>query len=675
MTDGAGGTGLLTIDAQTLLAAYAAVTIQEPPKPEAPSANGRRPPAAYGDTVYGLAALAAEAEDLRRIVPGGRNDALNTAAFRLGQLIPHELTEATVERALLEAALAAGLDEGEATRTLRSGLEAGKKEPRYAADSGAQPTNGAGYAAGFAGETPPAFDATPAAELPLIKVNNRQLRDVRADALAALLLANERRPAHPRLFVRGGALTRVVRDENGAYSAQIIGVADLAGLLADCATWIAVTKDDRRSHVTPPGDVTRDVLALGEWPQFPALAGVVNAPTFGAGGELHDEPGYSPHTSLYYADYVAHPEVDAAEGRRLIMEELLGDFPFMDAASKAHAVAMLLLPFVRPMISGPTPLHMVDAPTPGTGKGLLVDVCALPSLGRPLASMTAGKDDDEWRKRLTSTLLRGETHVHIDNITVALDSGVLASALTQEVWEDRLLGQTRTVSLRIRQIWCANGNNLAMSDEIARRTVWIRLDANEERPWERENFRHPNLRTWALKHRPKLIAAALALIRRWIEAGMPAFSGRHKGSYGEWSRVVGGILQANDVEGFLGNEDELYKRKVSTPGAMTEFVTAWKERYGDARVDSGRLFMLASTPDEDSPMTPYEREQWLGLLEDHLSSGGERGRRKSFGRLLSSYTDKVVGGCKIVSCGRSHGKTWWQLLEKKKDNPIEELGL
>ncbi len=56
------------------------------------------------------------------------------------------------------------------------------------------------------------------------------------------------------------------------------------------------------------------------------------------------------------------------------------------------------------------------------------------------------------------------------------------------------------------------------------------------------------------------------------------FSGRHKGSYGEWSRVVGGILQANDVKDFLGNEDELYKRKVSTP-AMTEFVTAWKERW------------------------------------------------------------------------------------------------
>ncbi len=216
---------------------------------------------------------------------------------------------------------------------------------------------------------------------------------MRADALAALLLANERRPAHPRLFVRGGALTRVVRDENGAYSAQIIGVADLAGLLADCATWIAVTKDDRRSHVTPPGDVTRDVLALGEWPQFPALAGVVNAPTFGAGGELHDEPGYSPHTSLYYADYVAHPEVDAAEGRRLIMEELLGVTSYSWTRRRrrtlgSHAIAAALAP---DDLGADAAAHGRCAHA-RHGQGLAGGrMRAKPSLGRPLASMTAAK--------------------------------------------------------------------------------------------------------------------------------------------------------------------------------------------------------------------------------------------------------------------------------------------
>lgn len=672
---------LAEVSPQALMAAYRAVTIEEPPKQAAPSTNGYHAPAAmaaspspFGDTAYGLAALEAEAEELRGTPHGNRNAQLNTSAFRLGQLCPHELQETTIEQTLMAAALVTGLDEAEAGRTLRSGLQAGQKEPRYPTPS--TTSNGAGYSAGFAADTPEGLDGEERAGLPRIQVNNRQMRDIRADALDALLAANERTPAHPSLFVRGGTLTRILRDENGAVSAQIMGVADMAGLLANIATWVAVHKDGGRTHVAPPGDIVRDMLALGEWPEFPALAGVVNSPTFGESGELHDEPGYSPATNLYYANYIEHPTLDAAEGRRLLLDELLGDFPFADNASRAHAAALLLLPFVRPMVAGATPLHMVDAPTPGTGKGLLADVCALPALGRPLSSMTAGKDDDEWRKRLTSVLLRGETHIHIDNLTVALESGVLASALTQEIWEDRLLGQTKTVSLRIRQIWAANGNNVAMSDEIARRTVWIHLDANEEKPWERTHFRHANLRTWALQNRPALIAAALALINEWVRAGKPAFSGRHKGSYTEWSRIIGGILEANGIDGFLGNEDELYKRKVSTPEAMTEFVAAWKERHNDNLVDSGALFKLASTPDDDSLMTTYEREQWLGLLDDQISAGGERGRRKSFGVLLRNYTDKVVGGCKIVSRGRSNGKTWWQLIDLRKPaDPVAELGL
>jgi hypothetical protein len=666
------------IDADTLLAAYAAVTIEEAAKERpAPAANGFHAPMGGEANHYATAAMESELKRLRQAAQGERNEQLNRSAFALGQLVGGGLLdEVTITQALTDAALALGLGEGEAAATIASGLAGGIKLPRVPAQLHAN-GNGAGYAAGFAGETPEALDLAGAPPgLPFIQVNNRQLRDTRADAIAALLAANTQTPAHPRLFVRGGALTRVVCDENGAYSAQIMGVADIAGLLADTATWITVNRDGKRTHVSPPGDVVRDLPALGEWPHFPPLAGVVNCPTFGAGGELHDEPGYSPATSLYYANYIAHPTLTAAEGRRLLLDELLGDFPFKDDASKAHAVALLLLPFVRPLIAGATPLHMVDAPTPGTGKGLLVEVCALPALGRSLGSMTAGKDDDEWRKRLTSTLLRGETHVHIDNITTALESGVLASALTQDVWEDRLLGQTKTVSLRIRQIWCGNGNNLTLSDEIARRTLWIRLDANAEKPWEREGFRHPNLRTWALAQRAQLLAAALALIGAWIEAGKPEFTGRHKGSYAEWSRVMGGILDVNRIAGFLGNEDEMYNKKVSSSTAMTDFVTAWKERHGDAPVDSGALFMLASTPDDNSLMTTYEREQWLGLLEDQLSAGGERGRRKSFGLLLKSYTDKVVAGCKITNRGRSNGKMWWNLVDlHAPGDAVKELGL
>jgi hypothetical protein len=80
---------------------------------------------------YGPTALAREADAVRTATKGARNDALNRAAFNLGQLIATgQLTAADVETELTGAALAAGLDETETARTIRSGLTAGQQHPR-----------------------------------------------------------------------------------------------------------------------------------------------------------------------------------------------------------------------------------------------------------------------------------------------------------------------------------------------------------------------------------------------------------------------------------------------------------------------------------------------------------------------------------------------------------------
>ena len=62
-----------------------------------------------------------------------RNNTLNRAAFRLGQLAGGRLCDAgDFEAPLLDAALAAGLGEREATKTIVSGLLAGLRSPRFA---------------------------------------------------------------------------------------------------------------------------------------------------------------------------------------------------------------------------------------------------------------------------------------------------------------------------------------------------------------------------------------------------------------------------------------------------------------------------------------------------------------------------------------------------------------
>jgi hypothetical protein len=80
---------------------------------------------------YVESALIGETEAVREEHEGNRNNRLNHAAFALGRLVGGGyLSEAEVERSLLNAAKHAGLSEEEARPTIRSGLEAGKKEPR-----------------------------------------------------------------------------------------------------------------------------------------------------------------------------------------------------------------------------------------------------------------------------------------------------------------------------------------------------------------------------------------------------------------------------------------------------------------------------------------------------------------------------------------------------------------
>ena len=499
---------------------------------------------------------------------------------------------------------------------------------------------------------------------PAVQTNNRQLRDVVDDTMVAMSAATA--GAEPIMYQRGGVLCRIVNDESGAMIHNIDESA-MSGILSKVCDFVEVSSnsdgDIKETEVYPPQRLAKTILALGIWPDVPTLQAVTHAPTLAPDGELHTDGGYSPATMLYHAQPVkiGNTKPTAANVKRaklLILDDLLGDFPFKDDASRAHAVALTILPIVRPYISGQTPLHLIDAPMPGTGKGLLTDVCAMPATGRSVPAMQAGSCDDEWRKRLTASALIGGTHTSIDNITDALDSGVLASFLTQDTIEDRILGTSKTVRLKIRNIWIANGNNVSPSDEIARRCIWIRLDANAEKPWERDGFKHPQLKQWILSNRGEILTAILTLVNKWVADGMPKFSGSAKGSYSEWSDTIGGILESVGVSGFLENEAELYETSVGSNDQWVAFVEAWKEKFGEAETFTSELFKLASYADEFT----FQGGEYQNLLSDDLGAGKERSRSTKLGKKLKQKVDRVIAGCKIQKGSTVKGKARWRLM-------------
>jgi len=513
--------------------------------------------------------------------------------------------------------------------------------------------------------------------LPEINTVDRHLREITQDALLALCQRNN---SSPCLFVRGGVLTRVKPYESDTLIVQPLNEKALRGELARTANFVG-GKDSEGNPlflpIAPPTDVVNDLISLPEWEGLPILKGIVHAPVFTNGGVLEKTLGYQPQSQMYYAPDEAldigeikttEEAVEAAKS--LILDELLGEFCFADSASRANALALMLLPFVRPLIRGLTPLHLIDAPTEGSGKGLLASVLTIPFKPNGATLMTEGESDEEWRKRITAVLSEAPSHVVIDNISKRLDSGSFAAALTTAYWSDRLLGGNTIVKYPITQTWIATGNNVAMSPEITRRAVWIRLRPDTEDPSQRE-FRISDLETWALEHRSELVTACLTLIQRWVDAGMPRGKAR-KGSYNEWASILSGLLDTIGVDGFLGNYTKLNEKANTEMAAWRDFVAAWYEKHGEAVVGVADLFVIASTKViEDQEGKRIEVGQ--GLLNELLKSEKERGRRIKLGEFLRQKVDRVYGEFRIIDAGTSHGAGQYQLKRVGESGESEKV--
>ena len=497
-------------------------------------------------------------------------------------------------------------------------------------------------------ETNPPSPPPPASGYPVIVTNGRQTRDVRYEAEGVLLRANS---GQPFLFVRARRLVRIVLAAGEPHINEVDSVV-MYDMLAQVANWVRRTEEGD-FDVPPPQDIAR-MLVASPHASLPVLDGVTTAPVFDASGQLVKEPGFHQDSGVWYHErpgfsvppIPVHPtpqEIDAA--RALLLDELLVDFPFVTASDRAHAVAAIILPFVRRMISGPTPVHLYEAPTPGSGKTLAAELVYMIATGDAAEATTMPSDDEEVRKKITSLLLAAKPVVLLDNVRGGIDSVSLAAVLTAEKWTDRLLGGNELAGLPNRAVWLVSANNPSLTIEIARRCIRIRVEPTNDRPWERKNFKHWPLKHWILENRSELVHAVLILVQAWFSGGCP--QGRYTlGSFEHWAATLGGILETAGIPGFLENTSELYEAADIEGQEWREFVAAWWEEHGSAPVSASALLLLVSS-----------RE----CLSYVLAGKSERAQVTRLGKGLAANRNRIFGGYRIELARLSQNLRQWRL--------------
>ena len=482
--------------------------------------------------------------------------------------------------------------------------------------------------------------------LPTVVVNDRPLRDIEADAWAALIARNN--PA--RFFVHGGSLAEVRSGDDGPEIVHL-DVPSLRACVDRVADWVRETKEGT-VPAAPPKPVLEDMLAYPA-EGLPVLRGVAGRPTLARDGELELQPGYHESSGIFYEPVgSAIPEVpevptpeDIDRAVSWIRSEWLVDFPFATEASLTHTVAAGLTAIARELFEGPTPLFAFDAPAPGTGKGHAGSSVAIIVSGRDPTLLGETRAEDELRKRTTSLLQGGAEVVLLDNAKRRVDSPNLAAVLTATTWSDRLLGTNRISRLPNRSLWMVTGNNLRIDGDLARRTVWVRLDAKVDRPWERDVFKHDPFLPWVRRQRHELLWSLLVLCRHWIATGRPPWFGKPMGSYEDWSAVVGGILELVGFEGFLGNREELYGKVDEESEEWRAFVAAWWESHTNTPVGVAELYPLVS----DGALLP-------GLYAGVPGELSERSMKTRLGKALKEKVDRGFGGIFIRQAGRDANK-------------------
>jgi len=456
------------------------------------------------------------------------------------------------------------------------------------------------------------------------------------------------------IYQRAGQLVRVTYDPSSkprwlqrpprAPVLEAYSVEALREQMAKAATW---RRGERK--VLPPRWAADTLLARGAWP-FPVLESVSDCPVLRPDGSIFDRNGYDAETGVLVSldrgmaelsgQIPAEPSREVAQAALQVLADPFQDFPFREASDRAAALAIPLTLIARPLVPGPVPMFGARAPTPGSGKTLLGDTGSVIVTGRTLPRLSPGRSAGEEAKRILALALEGTSAVLLDNVEHVFGSAPLAAALTGAEVQDRLLGVNRTVTAPLRAVWVATGNNLSVKGDLARRIIPIDLDAGVELPEERQGFRYPDLLAHVRGQRPALLAAALTVLRAFLqhqpEVDLSAF-----GSFEAWSSTVRACLVWLGEGDPCGGRARIREEGDPERDQLGALLSVWHEVFGDQPITCREIL------DRDH----------IELKDALPRPRGKEPSTASLGYYLRRYRDRIVAGLKLEAAGEDRKRT------------------
>jgi hypothetical protein len=490
--------------------------------------------------------------------------------------------------------------------------------------------------------------ALPGADLPTLVIGHDPTAV--AKELAKLIAPGD------HYFFNGNAPVRIAAELNDMPRAIEVTAEHVRVLAHELSRPVKQTNNG----LLAPTEVKTDVANIylrgleGCW-GLKHFAGIATTPILSSDGTIRSMDGYDPITGLWchnipVLDIPSSPTGQEASAALLRLRRAFRTFAFADAVrvrdgnlgvdvvdpskpaglDESAALMALLTAACRPSLNL-APGFLCDAPTisgAGTGKGLLVKAVCIVASGASPPAFTGGHDESELDKRLTAALIQARPAIFLDNFNAKeLSSDALASALTENPAQVRIMGLSKMVPLHVCTFIGITGTGVKIAEDMARRLLNTHLDAKMENPEER-NFK-PGFLNDVFAQRSKLLSDLLTIWRWGRQTSGALTVGRPLGSYEIWAQWVRDPLL---TLGLRDPVDRIAEIKASDPRRRTliELFDLWYEKHEGQPVRATKL-----DPDIIQLIDSNARKKDDGTLQHS---------RQKVARFLTQHAGTRLGG-------------------------------
>jgi hypothetical protein len=325
-------------------------------------------------------------------------------------------------------------------------------------------------------------------------------------------------------FLWNGQVSEVVQDGAGRWLLNMLTPDAFRSRLEGLGKCVRL-KNTGGVEIAVPAVPTRDhanvIMAATARNKLPLVRGVLRFPI----ARLVDgEPqliteGYDPD-SQWFVDANFDCQIPSLEEAIRTLNLLVEGFHFLTVSDRSRALALLITPLLKfsGLIHGPTPIGIIEADQPQSGKTFLAKIGAAVYGGLPVYVPQRKNGVGSYDESIGNALLQDNRFILLDNCRGEIDSANLESLLTATGTFPVRVAYRASINVNPESfVFMMTSNGASLTRDLSKRSVFVAIRKRSHARYA--DFPEGDVLDHVQANHTLFLSSIIRIVQEWLATG------------------------------------------------------------------------------------------------------------------------------------------------------------